>query len=159
MSLPKSNHPTESVPFQIKHSLIVLWVAFFAGSFFAVLLCFYPGPEFLGGNFWAIFALFAILALGALLKIIFRKPILQIDNRGIHFYNSKTFIPWSRVRFAGLMAVAQDGDKENAKNFFVVQFIDEKGLEILEIDFSVTGMMNKTEAELEAALAQFYVRG
>ncbi len=141
---------------QVKYSSFILAVTFFASSFFAVLLCFYPGKEFLGNNFWPIFGLFAILALGTLFKILFQAPILQIDEKGIKFFRSKLFIPWHKIKKAGFVGLAVDGDSTDEKRFLVVQFIDEQRQELMEIDFSLTGLMNKNEDELIAALEKFY---
>lgn len=141
---------------QVKYSSFILAVTFFASSFFAVLLCFYPGKEFLGNNFWPIFGLFAILALGTLIKILFQAPILQIDEKGIKFFRSKLFIPWHKIKKAGFVGLAVDGDSTDEKRFLVVQFIDEQRQELMEIDFSLTGLMNKNEDELIAALEKFY---
>lgn len=141
---------------QVKYSTFILGVTFCASSFFAILLCFYPGKEFLGNNFWPIFGLFAILALGTLIKIIFQSPILQIDENGIKFFRSKLFIPWQKVNKAGFIGLAVDGDKDDEKRFLVVQYLDEERKELMEIDFSVTGLMNKNEEEIAAALEKYY---
>lgn len=147
---------TKRSALQVKYSSFILAVTFFASSFFAVLLCFYPGKEFLGTNFWPIFGLFAILALGTLIKIIFQSPILQIDEKGIKFFRSKLFIPWHKVQKAGFVGLAVDGDSSDEKRFLIVQYVDEKRQELMEIDFSLTGLMNKNEEQIAAALDTFY---
>ena len=146
----------KSSALQVKYSSFILAVTFFASSFFAILLCFYPGKEFLGNNFWPIFGLFATLALGTLIKILFQAPILQIDEKGIKFFRSKLFIPWHKIKKAGFVGLAVDGDSTEEKRFLIVQYVDEKRQEIMEIDFSLTGMMNKNEEEIAEALNIFY---
>ncbi len=141
---------------QVKYSMLILAVTFCASTFFAVLVCFYPGKAFLGNNFWPIFGLFGLLALGTGIKMIFQSPILQIDEKGIKFFRSNIFIPWNKVKKATFIGLAVDGDKTEEKRFLIVQYIDEQRQEIMEIDFSLTGLMNKNEEEITAALVNFY---
>ena len=158
-TLPQQNLNTAAMhasALKVKYSPFILATTFSAGAFFAVLLSFYPGYKFLGNHFWPIFALFAILALGALIKLIFQKPILQIDEKGIKFFRSKLFIPWNKIKRAEFIGLAVDGDRTDEKRFLIVQFIDEARQELMEIDFSLTGVMNKNEAQISAALENFY---
>lgn len=141
---------------KVKYSNFILALTCCGGTFFAILLCFYPGKEYLGNDFWPIFGLFGALALGTLIKMIFQTPILLINEKGIKFYRSKIFIPWNKVEKATFIGLAVDGDKTEEKRFLVIQYIDDQRRELMEIDFSLTGLMNKNEEELTAALAKFY---
>ena len=154
MSFKRSVKKTgASFTFQVSDSITVLLITFIVAVFFAVLLCFYPGPEFLGANFWPLIALPGLLALGAGYKLLTRKPIVQVDTTGIRFFRSKIWITWAQVRSAQVVTVDQgDGDTED---YLVVKYLNAEGNAIVETDFMITAAMNKTSGEITAAIAFF----
>lgn len=142
-----------SYQFQVSDSVMILLITFIVAVFFAILLCFYPGPEFLGSNFWPLIALPGALALGTGFKLVTRKPILQIDKDGIRFFRSKIFISWSQMQEAKVITFDKgDGETEDK---LVVNYINAERSSVLQTDFVITDSMNKTSGEVMAALEFF----
>ena len=145
--ISKSNY------FQIKDSFTILAITCAVGIFFAVLLCYYPGKEYLGNDFWPLFALPALLALGCGTKILMNKSIVRIDTNGINFFRSKIFIAWAQVQSVRVLELNEGTD--DAEDYLVVKYIDHTKKELLQIDFLITGAMNKTPEDLKQAINNF----
>jgi|GEM_PF-5092364 len=138
--------------FQVSDSITVLLITCVVAAFFAVLLCFYPGQAFLKDMFWPLVALPALLSLGTGYKLLTRKPILQIDSKGILFFRSGITVSWEQVQSAQLVVV---GEGDDAEDYLLVKYINAQRTAILETDFHITGAMNKTPAEVMAAIEFF----
>jgi len=147
------NKKNQSFVFQIGHSITALLITCVVAGFFMGLLCFYPGPEFMGSGFWPVLALPGLLCLGTGYKVLFRKPIVQIDGKGITFFRSKIFIAWQQMQSAQVLSVDKgDGDPED---FLVVKYINAQGTNIVQTDFKLTGTMNKQPDEVMGAIKFF----
>ncbi len=147
-----AKQPTSYI-FQVHHSVILLAITCGVAVLFGVLLCFYPGPEFLGSTFWPLIALPAALALGTGYKLIVRKPILQIDSKGITFFRSKIVVTWAQLQSAHVTAVAKGDD--DTDDYLQVKYINAERTAIVETDFLISGSMDKSPAQVMAAI-QFF---
>lgn len=157
MNAPKRPMPVETDPrliFQVCDSLTVLLLCCGVGILFTVLLFFYPGQAFLGANFWPLIALPAALAIGCGIKLLIRKPILQVDAAGIRFYRSGIFIEWKRLQSAEVVLIKEDATDEGIE-YLVVKYADKQSSALLKLDFEVTGGMDKTGAEIGASIVKY----
>lgn len=149
----EKNANTQDASFQIKDSFTILGITCAVGIFFAVLLCYYPGKEFLGNDFWPLFALPALLALGCGIKILLNKTIVRIDTNGINFYRSKIFIPWAKIQSVRVFEL--NAGTDDAEDHLVVKYFDHNKKDLLQIDFVLTGAMNKTPDDVKKAINSY----
>lgn len=138
--------------FLVKDSFAVLLIVFLVALFFAILLCYYPGPEFLGSFFLPMLALPSLLALGCGIKLVFRKPIVKVNDEGIYFSRSAKFIPWPSIKRVWFSLESQDEDA--ALPLLKVRYLNQQH-ELTETAFALTGSMDKTETQMMNAIEHF----
>lgn len=142
--------------FVVKESYAMFMIMLLLSIGFTAFFAYFVNPSEAGLVYWFILGMLLLVVFVFAYKAITIRPTLIINKKGIYFAHKKLFIKWSQVSSAGFFNIKPEGESEDFR--LMVYYYPHKENKIALASFKVTSFMDKSESELENAVA-FYHKG